>query len=96
MSAPIALLNASAEGENSSPAVANVVAQGFPLLTREHRVPARQELALMSADHIGHLGPMRVHRSRSRSRSSESTSGLGDAENATAHVGRLPADSAMR
>ena len=77
MSALIALLDASAE--RSSPAVANV-AEGFSLLTRQDRVPARQELALVSADDIGHLGPMGFHRSGSRSRES---SGLGVERTAT-------------
>jgi len=79
MSAPIALLNASAKG--TRPAVANI-AQGFALLARQRWIPTSQELAVMSADNVGHLGPTRVHRSRRRWRSSES-SGLGVERTAT-------------
>jgi hypothetical protein len=79
MSAPIALLNASAKG--SRPAVANI-AQGFALLARQHWIPTSQELVMVSADNVGHLGPTRVHRRRSRWRSSES-SGLGVERTAT-------------
>src|ERR1700722_2486892 len=79
MSAPVALLNASAEG--SRPAGANI-AQGFALLARQHWIPASQELVMMSADNVGHLRLTRVHGSRSRWRSSES-SGLGVERTAT-------------
>ena len=71
MPALIALLNAPAECGGT--AVANV-AQSFSLLARKHPAPARQELAVMSADDVGHLGPTRVHGSMGmKSRSSESS-----------------------
>jgi len=58
MAAAITLLDASAQGRRS--AVANV-AQGFALLAREHVTPAGQQIAMMRADDVGHLGPTRVH-----------------------------------
>ena len=54
MSAAIALLDAPTE--SSRTAVANV-AQGFALLAREHVIPARQQMAVMRADDVGHLRP---------------------------------------
>jgi hypothetical protein len=77
MSAPIALLDAATQG--GGPAVANVLKR-FPLLARQDRVPASQEIALMSAEDIGQFGPMWFHRRKSSSRES---SGLAVARTAT-------------
>jgi len=58
MSAPIALLDATAQ--SGGPAIANVV-ERFPLLARQNRIPASQKIALMGAEDIGQFGPMRFH-----------------------------------
>jgi hypothetical protein len=82
MSAPVALPEMATQG--CSLAVANVF-QRSPLLARQHMVPARQEIPLMSAEDIGHFQPMIFHLAggvRSRSRSSES-SGLAVVRTAT-------------
>jgi len=71
MSAAIALLDAPAEGSRA--AVANV-AQGFALLARRYVIPACQQIAVMRADDVGHLGPTRVPDSiEGKLRSSESS-----------------------
>ena len=80
MSAAIALLDAPAEGRRA--AVANV-AQGFALLAREHVTPARQQIAVMRADDVGHLGPTRVHGSIEGNLRSSESSGLGVERTAT-------------
>ena len=54
MSAAITLLNAPAKGSRTAVAI---VTQGFSLLAREHVIPARQQIAVMRADDVGHLGP---------------------------------------
>jgi hypothetical protein len=80
MSAPIALPEMATQGR--SPAVANVF-QRSPLLARQHVVPARQEVLLMSAEDIGQFQPMIFHLAGGvRSRSSES-SGLAVVRTAT-------------
>jgi hypothetical protein len=58
MSAPIALMEMAAQ--SGGPAVLNVFKR-FPLLPRQHPVPAGQEIALMSAEDIGQFGPMCFH-----------------------------------
>ena len=77
MSAPIALLDAAAQG--GGPAVANVF-ERFPLLTRQDRIPASQKITLMGAEDIGQFWPMRFHRRKS---SSSESSGLGVERTAT-------------
>ena len=57
MSAPVALVEVTAQ--DRGPAVANV-SQRFPLLARQHRVPASQEIVLMGAEDIGQFQPMSV------------------------------------
>src|SRR5271155_987145 len=56
MSAPVALIEMTAQ--DRSPAVADI-SKRFPLLAREHGVPASQEIALMGAEDIGQFQPMR-------------------------------------
>jgi hypothetical protein len=58
MSAPVALIEMTTQ--DRGPAVANV-SKRFPLLAREHGVPASQEIVLMSAEDIGQFQPMRLH-----------------------------------
>ena len=58
MSAPIALLEMTAQ--DRGPAVTNV-SQRFPLLARQHGVPASQEIVLMGAEDIGQFQPMLFH-----------------------------------
>ena len=58
MSAPVALIEMTAQ--DRSPAVADI-SKRFPLLAREHGVPASQEIVLMSAEDIGQFQPMRFH-----------------------------------
>ena len=58
MSAPVALLEMTAQ--DGCPAVADIP-ERFPLLAREHGVPASQEIVLMSAEDIGQFQPMRFH-----------------------------------
>jgi hypothetical protein len=59
MSAPVALLEVTAQDRGA--AVANV-SQRSPLLAGQHRVPASQEILLMSAEDIGQFQPMLFHR----------------------------------
>jgi hypothetical protein len=73
MSALIALLNAASK--RGGAAIANV-AQGFSLLARKYGVPACQELAVVSADDVGHLGPTWAHRSMGVKSRSRESSGL--------------------
>ena len=80
MSAAVALLNAPAE--SSRAAVANV-AQGFALFPREHMIPARQQIAVMRADDVGHLGPTWVHDSIAGNVRSSESSGLAVERTAT-------------
>lgn len=77
MSTPVVLLDAATQG--SGPAVANIFKR-FPLLARQDRVPASEEIALMGAEDIGQFGPMWFHRRKS---SSSESSGLGVARTAT-------------
>src|ERR1700719_3488752 len=58
MSAPVALIEVTTQ--DRSPAVTNI-SKRFPLLAREHGVPASQEIVLMSAEDIGQFQPMRFH-----------------------------------
>src|SRR6202158_1104797 len=58
MSAPVALIEMTTQ--DRGPAVANVF-QRFPLLARQHGVPASQEIVLMSAEDIGQFQPMLWH-----------------------------------
>ena len=59
MPAPVALVEMTAQ--DRGPAVTNV-SERFPLLARQHGVPASQEIALMGAEDIGQFQPMRFHR----------------------------------
>jgi hypothetical protein len=71
MSAPVALIEMTTQYHG--PAVTNV-SKRFPLLARQHRVPASQEIVLMSAEDIGQFQPMWFHRwTERRSRSNESS-----------------------
>src|SRR5580704_5954931 len=58
VSAPVALIEMTAQ--DGCPAVADIP-ERFPLLAREHGVPASQEIVLMSAEDIGQFQPMRFH-----------------------------------
>jgi hypothetical protein len=58
MSAPGALIEMTTQ--DRSPAVANV-SERFPVLARQDRVPARQEIGWMSAEDMGQFQPMRFH-----------------------------------
>jgi hypothetical protein len=58
MSAPVAPVQMTTQ--DRGPAVTNV-SERLPLLARQHRVPARQESVLMSAEDIGQFQPMRFH-----------------------------------
>ena len=58
MSAPVALIEMTTQ--DRGPAVANI-SKRFPLLARQHGVPASQEIVLMSAEDIGQFQPMRFH-----------------------------------
>jgi len=71
MSAPVALIEMTAQ--DRGPAVANV-SERFPLLARQHGVPASQEIALMSAEDIGQFQPMLWHHFGGRRRSDSSDS----------------------
>ena len=71
MSAPVALIEMTTQ--DRGPAVANV-SKRFPLLARQHGVPASQEIALMSAEDIGQFQPMRLHSSGGIRRSDSSDS----------------------
>ena len=71
MSAPVALIEMTTQ--DRGPAVANV-SERFPLLARQHGVPARQEIVLMSAEDIGQFQPMRFHSFGGRRRSDSSDS----------------------
>lgn len=80
MSAPITLVKVTAQ--DRGPAVTNVF-ERFPLLARQHRVPASEEVALMSAEDIGQFRPMRFHRGSVIKSSSSVSSGLGVERTAT-------------
>ena len=71
MSAPVALVEMAAQ--DCGPAVPNV-SKRFPLLARQHGVPASQEIALMSAEDIGQFQPMLWHHFGGRRRSESSDS----------------------
>jgi hypothetical protein len=71
MPAPVALIEMTAQ--DCGPAVADV-SERFPLLARQHRVPTRQKIMLMSAEDIGQFQPMRFHRYGGRRRSDSSDS----------------------
>ena len=58
MSTPVALVQVAAQP--CGPAITDIP-ERFPLLVRQHSVPASLELALMGAEDIGHLGPMWLH-----------------------------------
>src|ERR1019366_8916457 len=58
MPAPIALVQMTTQ--HRGPAVTNVV-ERFPLLARQYRVPASQEIALMGAEDIGQFQPTLFH-----------------------------------
>jgi hypothetical protein len=58
MSAPVALIEMTTQ--DRGPAVTNV-SERFPLLARQHGVPAGQEIVTMSAKDIGQFQPMRFH-----------------------------------
>ncbi len=58
MSAPVALIEMTTQ--DRGPAVTNV-SERFPLLARQHGVPASQEIALMGAEDIGQFQPMLFH-----------------------------------
>src|SRR5580658_4070381 len=74
MSAPVALIEMTAQ--DRGPAVPNV-SKRFPLLAREHGVPASQEIVSMGAEDIGQFQPMRFHPLSGRRRSdSNDSSGL--------------------
>jgi hypothetical protein len=74
MPAPIALVEVTAQ--NGGPAITNV-SECFPLLARQHWVPASQEIVLMGAEDIGQFGPMRIHRRSGIKSRSRASSGLG-------------------
>jgi hypothetical protein len=62
MPARIALLHIlDMAAEGSRTAVANRF-EGLSLLGTEHVAPLCEEVLLVSAEHIGHFGPMVVHR----------------------------------
>ncbi len=84
MSAPVALIEMTAQ--DRGPAVANV-SQRFPLLARQHGVPASQEIVLMSAEDIGQFQPMRFHHFGGRRRRIERFQRTGGP--AHIHVGDL-------
>ena len=71
MSAPVALIEMTTQ--DGCPAVTNI-SKRFPLLARQDRVPASQEIVLMSAEYIGQFQPMRVHPFGGRRRSDSSDS----------------------
>jgi hypothetical protein len=85
MSAAITLLDASAEGRRA--AVTNV-AQGFALLARKRAIPTCQQIAVMNADNVGHLGPMRLHDANGGNLRSSESSGLGVERTATSATWR--------
>ena len=58
MSTPVTLIEMTTQ--DRGPAVADI-SKRFPLLAREHGVPASQEIVLMSAEDIGQFQPMRFH-----------------------------------
>jgi hypothetical protein len=58
MPAPVALIEMTTQ--DRGPAVPNVSAR-FPLLARQHGVPASQEIALVGAEDIGQFQPMLFH-----------------------------------
>ena len=75
MSAPVALIEMTTQ--DRSPAVTNI-SERLPLLARQDRVPARQEIVLISAEDIGQFQPMRFHPFGGIRRSASSdSSGLG-------------------
>src|SRR5580658_6629258 len=74
MSAPVALIKMTTQDRGA--AVPNV-SERFPLLAREHGVPASQEIVSMGAEDIGQFQPMRFHPLSGRRRSdSNDSSGL--------------------
>ena len=80
MSAPVTLLEVAAQ--NRGPAVANV-SQRPPLLAGQHRVPASQEILLMSAEDIGQFQPMFFHLGEGTRLRSNESSGLAVERTAT-------------
>jgi hypothetical protein len=73
MSALITLLEMTAQ--YGGPAVTNI-SQRSSLLARQHRVPASEEILLMSADDIGQFQPMFFHRGDGTMSRSKESSGL--------------------
>jgi hypothetical protein len=71
MPAPIALIEMTTQ--DRCPAVPNIV-ECFPLLAREHGVPASQEIVLVGAEDIGQFQPMLFHYLAGRRRNDSSDS----------------------
>jgi len=71
MSTPVTFIEVTTQ--HCAPAVAKV-SERYPLLAREHGVPASQEIVLMSAEDIGQFQPMWFHPFGGRRRSESSDS----------------------